>query len=193
MTRRRLLSTIEQPHCHHRRRFLGISLATAATLASPAALANIGTERERHIAFLNLHTGERLRTTYWANGSYLDEGLDEINHILRDYRNDEVTSIDPDLMDILHRLQLKVGGKGKSFEIISGYRSPATNAMLRARSSGVAKRSLHMEGKAIDIRLPGCDLAHLRKAALSLRAGGVGYYPKSGFVHVDTGRVRSWG
>ncbi len=179
-------------HSPVRRRFLGLTIAAAASLAVPPAFANLGHMKERRLSFHNLHTGERVSAVYWSQGIYVEDGLAEINHVLRDFRNDQVTQMDPQLMDLLHQLRTTVGVTNKPFEIISGYRSPATNAMLRAKSSGVAKRSLHMEGKATDIRIAGLDLGHLRKAALSLKAGGVGYYPKSGFVHVDTGAVRSW-
>jgi uncharacterized protein YcbK (DUF882 family) len=117
--------------------------------------------------------------------------LDEINRVLRDHRTDEAHEMDPRLLDLLCDLRLRLDTR-ESFQIISGYRSPATNAMLNSKSSAVATRSLHMDGKAIDIRIPGRALSLLRKTALSMKAGGVGYYPSSNFVHVDVGRVRSW-
>ena len=183
---------VDVRHSPLRRRFLGLTIAAAASLAMPPAFANLGHLKERRLSFHNLHTGERVSTVYWSQGHYVEDGLAEINHVLRDFRTDQVIEMDPQLMDLLHQLRATVGVTKKPFEIISGYRSPDTNAMLRSKSSGVAKRSLHMEGKAADIRIPGLELGHLRQAALSLKAGGVGYYPKSGFVHVDTGRVRSW-
>jgi uncharacterized protein YcbK (DUF882 family) len=158
----------------------------------PPAFAQARPRGERVLTFENLHTGETLKTVYWANGSYVQGNLADINHILRDHRTDAVKAIDPRLLDLLHELKLTVDSR-KPFAIISGYRSPKTNAKLRANSRGVAKRSMHLEGKAIDIRIPGYNLSHLRQAALSLRGGGVGYYPKSGFIHLDTGRVRTWG
>lgn len=148
-------------------------------------------ETERAVSLHHLHTGESLKQVYWADGEYLDDGLAQINKLLRDHRTGDVHAIDPGLLDALHRLHEQVGGK-KAFHIISGYRSPKTNNLLRGNSSGVAKKSLHMQGKAIDVRLPGHDLKHLHKAARTLRAGGVGYYAKSGFIHLDTGRVRYW-
>lgn len=180
--------------CAGRRRFLGFAALAAAgfVLPMPQAFAHAKPRGERVLAFENLHTGETLKTVYWANGSYIQSNLADINHILRDFRTNDVKAIDPKLLDLLHELKLTVGSH-KPFAIISGYRSPKTNAMLRANSSGVAKRSMHLEGKAVDIRIPGYNLSNLRRAALSLRGGGVGYYPKSGFVHVDTGRVRTWG
>ena len=145
----------------------------------------------RSLALHNLHTDERVRATFWADGAWQPKGLDAINHILRDYRTGDIRAIDPDLLDLMHRLATLVGTDGP-FEIISGYRSPRTNSQLARNSSGVAKKSLHMEGMAVDLRLPGVKLASLRRAAISLQSGGVGYYPKSGFIHIDTGRVRYW-
>ena len=146
---------------------------------------------ERSLSLRNLHTGETLKTTFWADGHYLQDELKAINTVLRDHRSGEVSRMDPHLMDVLYLLQQSVGIAGP-FHIISGYRSPATNEKLRNNSNGVAKRSLHMQGQALDIRLSGVDSAKVRDAALALRAGGVGYYRKSDFVHVDTGRVRHW-
>jgi uncharacterized protein YcbK (DUF882 family) len=172
-----------------RRTFLTLSLAATASLAAPKIVhAHTG---ERKISFHNIHTGESLDTVYWAEGSYVTEGLGEVDRVLRDFRSGEVQAIDLKLIDLLHRLHERLGGN-QAFRVISGYRSPATNAMLRKQSSGVAKRSYHMRGMAIDVSLPGVELARLRKAALSLKGGGVGYYPKPGFVHLDTGRVRRW-
>lgn len=175
-----------------RRRFLQVSGGLAAGLLIAPAHAGLDRHSQRALSLHNLHTGERLTRTYWAGGEYLAEPLSDIDRVLRDHRTDEVHPIDPQLLDVLHRLQHSVGSR-KPFEIISGYRSPKTNAMLRGKSGGVAKKSLHMQGKAIDIRLPGQDLGRLRQAALSLKAGGVGYYSKSNFLHMDIGRVRHWG
>ena len=175
-----------------RRRFLQVSGGLAAGFLVAPAQAGLEHHGQRELALRNLHTGERLTRTYWADGEYLAEPLADIDHLLRDHRTDDVHPMDPQLLDVLHRLQQKVGSR-RPFEIISGYRSPKTNAMLRGKSGGVAKKSLHMQGRAIDVRLPGQDLGKLRQAALSLKAGGVGYYPKSNFLHMDTGRVRHWG
>jgi uncharacterized protein YcbK (DUF882 family) len=176
-----------------RRRFLQISAVAAAQLAIPAvALARTTVQlRRRSLKFYALHTGESLQTTYWENGQYIPEELNRINYILRDFRANEIKPIDPALLDLLTRIQHRLGTSG-AFQVISGYRSPLTNAMLHANSEGVAVHSLHIEGKAIDISVPGRNLAQLRGAALAQQSGGVGYYPKSGFVHVDTGRVRFW-
>ena len=128
---------------------------------------------------------------YFSDGSYLQDALASVNHFLRDFRTDEVHAIDPGLLDLLHGLS-DLTGTAKPFQVISGYRSPATNEMLRHLSEGVAGGSLHMKGLAIDIRLADVPLAKLRSAALAAERGGVGYYPASDFVHVDTGRVRAW-
>ena len=174
-----------------RRRFIQTFLGTTATLAAPSLWASVHRAPERSLAFKNLHTGESLRATFWAEGRYLNDELKAVNHVLRDHRSGDVHPMDPKLLDLLYALQQSVAVAG-SFHIISGYRSPASNQKLRSKSGGVAKKSLHMQGKAIDIRLPGCKLQHLRNAALELKAGGVGYYAKSDFIHVDTGRVRRW-
>lgn len=145
----------------------------------------------RDLSFVHLHTGEHLDVTYWVSGSYEPVSLEAIDHVLRDWRTGEEHEMDPALMDLLYELREKTG-TSSPYEVICGYRSPATNEMLRQNSGGVAKRSLHMEGKAIDIRLPDVPLSTLRDAALALRRGGVGYYPESNFVHVDTGRFRTW-
>lgn len=174
-----------------RRDFLGCSAATIASLMAPRAFARPHQQGEKTLDFYNIHTGEKLKTTYWAEGQYQSGELEAINKIMRDHRSREVTHMDLKLLDMLHELQLTTGKSGH-YEIISAFRSPASNTQLRKKSSGVAKRSLHMRGKAIDIRLPGVELKHLRQAALKLRVGGVGYYPGSNFIHVDTGRPRFW-
>jgi uncharacterized protein YcbK (DUF882 family) len=171
-----------------------IKFGAAALLAASApgkALANIASTPERTLSFYHLHTGEQLNATYWADGSYQQQGLAEIYNLLRDFRTGVVNPIDTQLLDVLHNLALKLDAN-KPFHVISGYRSPKTNAMLAKNSSGVARHSLHMDGLAVDIRLPGRDLSSLHRAALSMKAGGVGYYPVSDFVHVDVGRVRQW-
>ncbi len=146
---------------------------------------------ERALAFYHTHTGEQLRAIYWAGGAYQSDGLAEIYRVLRDHRTGDVHPMDGRLLDLLHRLSTTLDAS-QPFHVISGYRSPATNARLAANGNGVARRSLHMQGLAIDIRLPGRELADLRRAAQALQGGGVGYYPDSNFVHLDVGRVRSW-
>jgi len=183
---------LHAPHIVTRRRLLGFGLAATAVGLMPqfaeAALPNSG---NRTLAFYNTHTGETLKATYWANGHYDKGAMKDINFILRDHRNNEVIEIDPHLLDLLTELHRRTGSR-KPFEIVCGYRSPATNAMLAAMSSGVARNSLHMQGKAIDIRVADLSTKALRNAAMALQAGGVGYYPRSDFVHVDTGKVRHW-
>jgi len=165
----------------------GILLPLA--LSPVRALARLRPTRE--LRFFHTHTSESLRIVYAENGSYVPEALDEINHLLRDFRSGDVHVIDPRLLDILHEVRQVTGSTGQ-FEVISGFRSPATNDMLRSQSSGVAQHSLHLQGQAVDVRLDGVPTGHLRRAALSLAQGGVGYYPSSDFVHLDTGRVRAW-
>ena len=146
----------------------------------------------RSLGFRNLHTGEEAKATYLRDGLLQPEGLKALNFALRDWCNCEVREMDPQLFDLLYALRSRMDSK-QSFELISGYRSPETNAKLAANSNGVAKRSLNMQGKATDIRLPERDLTLLHKTVLAMKAGGVGLYTKSGFVHVDTGRARHWG
>lgn len=164
------------------------SLAAVPAIAAPARVLADG---QRTLSFHHLHTGESLRATYWADGNYVPGALGELNWLLRDFRTGEKIRMDVGLLDLLYRLRETMQSTAP-FQIISAYRSPHTNAMLRRRSHGVAAHSLHMEGMAMDVRLPGRRLRDLRQAALHLRRGGVGYYPRSNFVHVDTGRVRFW-
>ena len=179
----------------NRRSFLGYgALATAAAMVPGRAHAAVSKRPERILSFFHTHTGERLSTAYCAAGDYIPSALKSVNTLLRDFRVNQIKPIDPDLLDLLFELNGTLG-TAQPFHVISGYRSPVTNAMLKERGgahSGVASHSLHMEGKAIDIRVPGVKLDHLRDAAKSLKIGGVGYYPASNFVHVDTGRVRYW-
>ena len=188
-----MLKTPHNLHKHAcpRRRLLlkGLS-ALSLGLAHPAARAF--SLQDCQLSFRHTHTDETLKIVYRSGGDYVPSALTEINRLLRDFRTGEVQPIDPALMDILYAVGATCGGQ--TFEIISGYRSPATNAMLkRTGGGGVAKHSLHMEGRAIDVRITGLDSARLRDAALNLGMGGVGFYPIEDFVHLDTGRVRSWG
>ncbi|AWM77111.1 DUF882 domain-containing protein [Phenylobacterium parvum] len=171
-----------------RRRVLaaGLGLAVPALGASAAAAS-----APRSLSVLNLHTGEKLAATYFEGGRYLPDALAALDRVLRDHRTGEVHPIAPGLIDLVADLAGQFG-RPDAVQIISGYRSPASNAALHARSSGVATRSLHMQGMAMDIRVPGAPLERLRNAALALRRGGVGYYPASNFVHVDVGKVRQW-
>lgn len=174
-----------------RRRFLAGAAATLVAAPLSPALAALGDVRT--LAFDNLHTGEKLTTAYWIEGRYIPEALVQVNHVLRDFRSGDVHVIAPRLLDLLAALHGRLETTAP-FSVISGYRSPATNALLRDghEHSGVASKSLHMQGMAIDIRVAGRPLAGLRDLALAAQAGGVGYYPSSDFVHVDVGRVRHW-
>lgn len=170
----------------------GASVASASTVGAvvrpAAANASLGVKR---IALRNLHTPESLDLEFFREGAYVPGALAAVQVLLRDYRNGEQHPIDPPLLDYLHDVAQRLGVE-PVFHVISGYRSPQTNALLRERSSGVARHSLHLEGRAIDVRLAGVDCADLADRALGLSRGGVGYYRKSDFVHLDTGAFRTW-
>jgi uncharacterized protein YcbK (DUF882 family) len=173
-----------------RRGFLTAVASVVPALALPGvALAD--PTATRALSFLHTHTGERLTVEYFSGGHYLRDALATVDHLLRDFRTGEVHVIEPDLLDLLHQIA-GATGSARPFQVISGYRSPITNAALRRRSEGVAAGSLHMKGQAIDISLPDVPLAKLRDTARALQGGGVGYYPASNFVHVDVGRIRTW-
>ena len=173
-----------------RRRFLtALAASPLALVARPARAAVTASSRE--LRFTHLHTGERLTVEYFQAGHYQPDALAAVNHLLRDFRTGDVHVIEPALLDVLYDVRGRVASH-RPFEVISGYRSPHTNAALRTRSEGVAARSLHMSGRAIDIRLSDVPLVTVRRSALAVGAGGVGYYPASNFVHLDTGRVRTW-
>ena len=176
-----------------RRGFLKHGLIFTAALGfwTPALAEAAPPTAGRELALFNAHTGEKFRGEYWYNGKYSPDAFSEIKRLMRDYRTGEKFPIDPRLMDILFVLQHRMERDG-AFKVFSGYRSPGTNAYLRKHTPGVARHSLHMQGQAVDLALPGASLTALRKQALALKAGGVGYYPSSSFIHVDTGRVRSW-
>jgi uncharacterized protein YcbK (DUF882 family) len=146
----------------------------------------------RRLRMVNTHTAERIDVTYQEHGTYLPDALAALDVFLRDFRTGDVHRIDPGVLDLAAGLAAAAGHALGTFEIISGYRSPLTNAMLRQRSSGVAASSMHLQGKAIDLRLPGVPTGRLRDIALGFARGGVGFYEASDFVHVDTGRVRRW-
>jgi uncharacterized protein YcbK (DUF882 family) len=172
-----------------RRCFLRTLLTAAPVLALPGV--SLASAPTRALGLHHLHTGERLDVTYMRAGQFVPAALASVDRVLRDFRSGESHPIDPRLLDLLHALKIATGSR-RPFEVISGYRSPATNQQLRTRSEGVASGSLHMQGKAIDIRLPDVALTTVRDAAIALGLGGVGYYKASNFVHVDTGRVRAW-
>ena len=204
----------DRRHSADRRRFMQVGAAAAAVMAFPSRLKAVGpppvpvapfvsaaaakaapAKATRALSFVHTHTAEKLAIQYCCDGRYEPEALAKLNHLLRDFRTGEVKPIDPKLFDLLHELSSELDAQDMAFHIISGYRSPATNNMLQQRGgahTGVASKSLHMVGKAMDIRLPDVKLKTVREAAASLKRGGVGYYPSSNFVHVDTGRVRYW-
>ncbi len=181
-------------HVMGRRDFLLAGIVSTVACFSPykaaAALSKLFSA-ERKLSFYNTHTGENIKAVYCEQGAYVTQALTDINYILRDFRTGEVKEIDTALLDLLFTLQQKLDSNGP-FHVISGYRSQKTNSLLCDLSNGVARSSLHIQGKAIDIRLPGFDLKTLQRMTIELRSGGVGYYPKSDFVHVDVGRVRYW-
>lgn len=178
--------------CPGRRGFLKLAAVTLGSLAAAPALAGFAKPKDRVISFYNTNTGETLRRVYWTpRDGYLRDVMKEISWALRDYRTDEVKSIDPILMDQLYTLQYLIDYR-LPFHVISGYRSPSTNAMLCKTSRRVARHSYHIQGMAVDIRTPGRSVADLKRAAQSLEAGGVGYYPRANFIHLDTGPVRYW-
>jgi len=172
-------------------RRLILKSAILAPLLPFSQLAGAALSGERKLSFYHTHTGEKLSVVYHDGSEYLADSLSDIDSCLRDFRTGDIQTIDPLLLDQLFALKRMTGSNGV-YQVISGYRSPATNSKLRNKSSGVAKKSLHMQGRAIDVRLTGVDCANLRKAAVSLKTGGVGLYRKSNFVHLDTGRYRTW-
>lgn len=196
----------EQGRCtHSRRRFLAGAAAGVAGLAASPALARNSFDWadrqlswtrpkmmvERSLSFRHRHTDESLTTVYYANGRYIPSALKEVNWLFRDFRSDEIKEIDERLLDLLYAVRQRLE-TDQAFEIYSAYRSPATNALLRREGWGVARNSLHMQGMAIDIGMPGCESRHIAECALSLQRGGVGTYRRSSFVHLDVGEVRSW-
>ena len=186
-------AAVESYHAD-RRGFLKHGLLFSAVLGFWTPALAMATERPtvvRKMFLNNAHTGEKFVGEYWYDGEYLPDAFSVIKTVMRDHRTNEVFPIDPRLMDVLYVLQNKVKNF-TPFKVFSGYRSASTNARLRRISSGVARESLHMQGQAIDINLPGTRLSYLKKTVVRLRSGGVGYYPTSDFIHVDTGRTRSW-
>lgn len=184
-----------QPTCFHRRRLLAAT-ASAVVLAAAPGVAQAATRTlggEKVLAFSHTHTGEQLSLVYKVGDRYVPDAMSRITHLMRDFRSGERHPMDPALLDVLWQMQNNLNVSAP-FEIISAYRSPNTNKMLRGRSahSGVAKSSMHLKGQAIDVRLLGVALGDVRDAALELKRGGVGYYADSDFVHLDTGRVRRW-
>ena len=172
---------------------LGFLTTLAATFEPVHAIAAVthSLDSPRKLSFFNTHTGEHLDVCYCQDGVYRSAALNRIKYILRDHRTGDIKAIDTRVLDILYTLSRRLDTPGP-FHIISGYRSPATNAALHRKNTGVATHSFHTQGMAIDFRLPGCQTNTVHTTALNLRAGGVGYYPKSDFVHIDCGPVRCW-
>jgi len=174
-----------------RRKLLGFGAAVAFATGGRALAEAAPAVEPREVRLHNLHTGESLQAVYFDQGQYVPDALAAVNRVLRDFRTGDQHVMDPRLLDLLSLVHARVGA-AQPFQVISGYRSPKTNAMLHERSHGVANQSLHMQGMAIDVRVEGVQLLHLHQAALDLGRGGVGLYPTSDFVHMDVGRVRRW-
>jgi len=172
-----------RPHLTHARFVPPRAMPSAAPMPSTAGA--------RALLMYNAHTGEGLSTVYWENGDYVPGALHEVNYFFRDFRANEVKPIDPRLLDLLYSVHTDLETR-EPFVLVSGYRSPATNAWLASQTEGVARHSMHIEGKAADVYMPGRQLSFLQRIATALEVGGVGYYPRAGFVHMDTGRVRRW-
>ncbi len=172
----------------------GAMLTLFALAGSRVQAGDVSSQRgqEHELRLYNTHTGERLEIVFRRGEEYVPDALAKLDYFLRDHNTGEVRHFDPRLYDILADLTASVGHPGGEIDIVCGYRTPSTNESLRAHTTGVAKNSLHIQAEAIDLRMPGVDTLALRRAALALRRGGVGYYPHSDFIHVDTGRVRQW-
>jgi len=164
-----------------------LSYSSKFAFAAPDVIAI----EERSLSLSNPHTKERFEGIYWCDGDYIPNALNNINHIMRDIRTNEVKLIDTHLLDLIFSISIKLKPKAP-FRVISGYRSPKTNTLLRKHGNGAAKKSYHIKGQAVDIRLPGHRTSVLRRTAYEFKKGGVGYYPKRRFVHIDVGPVRYW-
>ena len=168
-----------------------VTLALTGLMASMTPPAIVQASDARQLSFYHTHTQLSLDVVYYQNGEYVDSALTRVNRFLKDFRTGDIAEMDPKLLDILYDLRNELGSD-ETYEVISAYRSPKTNEMLRANGGGVAKNSQHLLGNAIDVRLRGTKTDRLRDKALEMQRGGVGYYQKSDFVHLDTGRVRRW-
>lgn len=169
---------------------MGVAAATPAFSAAPAILTGAGDYRS--LALVNNRTGEWIRSVFWIEGEYVPEALQAFNHILRDWREDLSREMDPTVLDILSACHDMLECS-EPFEVVSGYRSPQTNAMLRRKSRGVARNSYHMKGMAVDIAMKTRSVSQMAKAGQALSAGGVGKYTRASFVHLDSGPIRAWG
>ncbi|MGF1694539.1 DUF882 domain-containing protein [Vibrio kyushuensis] len=175
-----------------RRHFLKLAGGSIVVASGVPSIARASyPDKPRHLVMNNLHTGESVETSYFNGVDYIEGELNRLNHLCRDFRRNEVHPMDRRLFDQISNIQSLIGSNAE-VQIISGYRSPITNESLRTKSNGVAKKSFHMLGQAMDFRLDGVDLKSVREAAIGLKAGGVGYYPRSNFIHIDTGPVRNW-
>jgi uncharacterized protein YcbK (DUF882 family) len=174
-----------------KRTLLGLALVGLAATTTVAPPRDVRAADARQLSFYHTHTQQSLDVIYYQNGDYVESSLDEINLFLKDFRTGDIAEMDPRLLDILYDVRNELDSDG-TYEVISAYRSPKTNEMLRGKSSGVARNSQHLLGNAIDVRLRGVPTQDLRDTALEMKRGGVGYYQKSDFVHMDTGRVRRW-
>ena len=174
-----------------KRTLLGLALVGLAATATVAPPRDVRAADARQLSFYHTHTQQSIDVVYYENGEYVDSSLAEINRFLKDFRTGDIAEMDPRLLDILHDVRAELDSDG-TYEVISAYRSPKTNEMLRGNSGGVARDSQHLLGNAIDVRLRGVPTEDLRDTALDLKRGGVGYYKQSDFVHMDTGRVRRW-
>jgi len=174
-----------------KRTLLGLALVGLAATATVAPPRDVRAADARQLSFYHTHTGLSLDVVYYQNGVYVESSLDEINRFLKDFRTGDIAEMDPGLLDILYDVRNELDSDG-TYEVISAYRSPKTNEMLRGKSGGVARNSQHLLGNAIDVRLRGVPTEYLRDTALEMKRGGVGFYKQSDFVHMDTGRVRRW-
>jgi len=174
-----------------KRTLLGLALVGLAATATVTPPSDVRAADARQLSFYHTHTQLSLDVFYYENGEYVDSALDEINRFLGDFRTGDIAEMDPRLLDLLHDVRNELG-TDQTFEVISAYRSPKTNELLRSRSGGVARNSQHLLGNAIDVRLRGVPIEKLRDTALDMQRGGVGFYKQSDFVHMDTGRVRRW-
>jgi uncharacterized protein YcbK (DUF882 family) len=175
--------------CADPRRARRSGCATPQTFLPPAPV--IDEAAPRALSLVNVHTGEAVTVTFWRDGGFVQSALDRLNDVLRDNRNDSQVQMDPELFNVLWRVRQRLRSTA-AWRVLSAYRSPETNAWLASFTRGVARDSLHMRGQAIDVVLPSHSAGQVRAAALALGLGGVGYYPRSGFVHLDTGLQRSW-
>lgn len=170
---------------------IALSLVALGITASVTPPKPVRAADARQLSFYHTHTRLSLDVVYYANGEYIDSALDEINRFLKDFRTGEITEMNPQLLDLLHDVRNELGSE-EAYEVISAYRSPETNEMLRETTTGVARKSQHLKGNAIDVRLRGVRITTLRDTALRMERGGVGFYPRSDFVHMDMGPFRQW-